>query len=68
MTREEDWGEPRPDWPGPRERLAVPVPAEIADALRRLARSEGLTVGVLMQNILVNAVSTTSLGARRRAS
>lgn len=52
-----DWGVPRPaGWCEPRERLVALVPAEVAEALRRRARSEGLALSVLVGRLLAGAL------------
>lgn len=52
-----DWGRPQPaGWREPRERLVALVPAEVAEALRRRARDEGLALSVLVGRLLAGAL------------
>jgi hypothetical protein len=52
-----DWGAPRPaEWPGPRETLNARVPVELVQALRRAARTEGVSLNTLVHRLLVKAL------------
>jgi hypothetical protein len=63
-----DWGVPRPaGWTEPRERLVALVPVEVAGALRRRAREEGLALSVLVGRLLAGALDVPwddRIGAR----
>ena len=49
-----DWGTPRPadEWSGPRERVVTRLPADVAQALRERARSEGVSLSVLAGRLI----------------
>ena len=52
-----DWGEPRPaEWVGPRETMTARLPASVAEAVRDRARTQGVSVSVMMTRLLESAL------------
>jgi len=52
-----DWGSPvAPDWEQPRERLDARLPSNLVRVLRSRARAEGVSVSVLVQRLLSDAI------------
>ena len=48
-----DWGEPRPaDWGGPREPLSTRLPPDLVRRIRVRARSQGISVSMMVQRLL----------------
>jgi len=53
-----DWGVPgsAEDWVGTRERVVIRLPADVAQALRDRARSEGLSLSALAGRLLAASI------------
>jgi hypothetical protein len=53
-----DWGEPRPaEWMGESETLSARVPIDVVRAVRARARSEGVSVSVMVHRLLNTAMN-----------
>ena len=52
-----DWGAPRTEWHGPKERVTARVSTVVAAALRTRARREGVSFNTLLQQLLSEAVA-----------
>ncbi|MCJ7726806.1 MAG: BrnA antitoxin family protein [Acidimicrobiia bacterium] len=48
-----DWGDPRPaEWRGPGEPISLRLPPPLAHEIRDRARSQGISVSMMVQRIL----------------
>lgn len=51
------WGQPAaPDWTEPRERLEARLPSHLVRVLRSRARSEGVSMSVLVHRLISEAM------------
>ena len=52
-----DWGQPvAPEWEQPMERIDARLPVSLVRTVRRRARAEGVSISVLMNRLLAEAL------------